>query len=91
MANKQKTIEWKYCECGCKGFDVWLGQFYFWYFDDLGRGGTAQSHHLYSGHRGKGHVGDYSSKEEMEQALRRRLKPMIEAVRQRLNEAETYC
>ncbi len=40
-----KKLNWKYCECGCRGFEIHAAGLYFWYYDDL-KGNM----YLHSGH-----------------------------------------
>jgi hypothetical protein len=32
---EKKTLPWKYCECGCKGWELDVGGMYFWMHWDL--------------------------------------------------------
>jgi hypothetical protein len=64
-------LPWKYCECGCHGWDLSIGGLYFWLFWNLKDEWTLRTGH---GHVGGAEVGVYKSDRGAEQAVRRRLK-----------------
>jgi len=61
----QKRLNWKYCECGCKGYELTIGGRFFWSFYDL-KGGW----YLTEGHGGYGtDLGKFKSWEKADEKL----------------------
>ena len=75
MANgkKRRILEWKYCECGCKGFFARIGPLEYWVFYDL-KGG----YHLYTAHRAGIKLGCYATFEEADSNAVSDAKPKIQ-------------
>ncbi len=64
---RKERIDWKYCECGCKGHYAKSGGKFLWSFFDL----ETRKDHLYTGHGGSGtYLGTFSSNRELDKAAR---------------------
>jgi len=84
---EHKRLSWEYCECGCKGYDVWLGALYYWLFWDLHE--KKKLFYLHTGHGGHGeHLGKYSSFDAADRAVRKHAKPLLKKLRTELEKAE---
>lgn len=64
-------LPWKYCECGCHGWDLNIAGCYFWLHWDLKSKWTLRTGH---GFCGGAEVGVYKTERGAEGAVRRRLK-----------------
>lgn len=72
-----KPLPWQYCECGCHGHELRIGDFYRWCFQELsGKIGSLRivSVHLNSGHKWGTHLGTFKSFEEADDFVRAELK-----------------
>lgn len=85
---KDVNLPWKYCECGCKGHSVSLGQLHYWMFNDI--------HGDHRFHLRKGHgmllgedLGDYDSFEAADRATQKHVKSFIKKRREKLKQIET--
>jgi hypothetical protein len=74
-AEEKKTLPWKYCECGCKGWELDIGGMYFWMYWDLGK-----RWYLGAEHGMLGAQGPYKSAPEVEAIV---IKELREALPQR--------
>ena len=83
MKKKADTLPWKYCECGCHGHELNIGNQYYWLFNDL-QGGF----HLHTDHGWLGpKLGTYSSFKKADRAVREHIKPAMRKLRKTLNDA----
>lgn len=89
MAKRQnnKTLDWDYCECGCKGHSVSIGSLHYWIGHDLTA--SKKGFCLVEGH---GYIlgkvlGDYDSFKEADGAAQRHARPRVRKVLAELKRA----
>ncbi len=82
-----KRLDWKYCECGCKGYEVSFGTVNYWLFWDMHGDDKC---HLYKGHGFilSDPIGDYNSFDGADRATREHVKPLLGDMKAELERAE---
>lgn len=85
---KYKRLNWEYCECGCKGYEISFGTVHYWLFWDI-RGNN--KYHLRKGHGFvmSDPIGVYESFDDADRATREHVKPLLGDMRSQLERAET--
>ena len=72
-------LPWKYCECGCHGFEMEIGKLYFWcimvfpanWGESNGWNSEGSVFHLNDGHKYGNHLGSFNSMEELNDFVRK--------------------
>ena len=84
-------FDWEYCECGCHGNELRIGNFYRWSLTDFPnspREYETQFHHLNDGHKWGQHLGTFRSWKDLEdfvaKDLEKELESLAAAIRKRL-------
>jgi hypothetical protein len=91
MARRAKSpaLPWEYCECGCHGSELRIGNFYRWSLMTWpvvdGKNDYAHpQHHLNTGHKWGKHLGTWSSSEELNAFVRAELAQLAPDVEKQL-------
>lgn len=87
---KKKPLPWEYCECGCKGSDLKIGEFYRWTTITwpMKNGKSDYDHpsyHLNDGHKWGKHLGTWNNYEDLNAFVRNELREYLTKAKQELD------
>lgn len=76
-----KSLDWKYCECGCKSYELTVGNHHFTVYNDL-----KGTFYFAQGHTARLSGKPYKSMEEIDEIVRKQLRDDRKALDEALGE-----